>query len=51
YLTEHNLATGEELKAIDQKIQKEIEEAVEFAQSSPEPDPRDLRRYIFAEDK
>jgi pyruvate dehydrogenase E1 component alpha subunit len=50
YLTEHDLATQEELKQIDQKIQAEIEEAVEFAQSSPEPDPSELRRYIFAED-
>lgn len=50
YLTKHDLATQEELKAIDKKIQTEVEEAVEFAQSSPEPDPSELRRYIFAED-
>ncbi len=50
YLTEHDLATSEELKAIDQKIQQEIEEAVDLAQSSPEPDPSELRRYIFAEE-
>ncbi|MBD2433892.1 MULTISPECIES: pyruvate dehydrogenase (acetyl-transferring) E1 component subunit alpha [Fischerella] len=50
YLTERNLATTEELKEIDRKIQQEIEEAVKFAESSPEPDPSELYRYVFAED-
>ncbi len=50
YLTEHQLADSEELKAIDQKIQDLVDDSVEFAQSSPEPDPSELRRYIFAED-
>ncbi|MEX0270364.1 pyruvate dehydrogenase (acetyl-transferring) E1 component subunit alpha [Leptolyngbyaceae cyanobacterium UHCC 1019] len=50
YLIEQNLATQEELKAIEQKIQAEVDEAVEFALESPEPDPADLYQYIFAED-
>ncbi|MDJ0688134.1 MAG: pyruvate dehydrogenase (acetyl-transferring) E1 component subunit alpha [Xenococcaceae cyanobacterium MO_188.B32] len=50
YLTKQNLATKEELKEIDNKIQAQINDAVEFAESSPEPDPSELRRYIFAED-
>ncbi|RDH47573.1 pyruvate dehydrogenase (acetyl-transferring) E1 component subunit alpha [Fischerella thermalis] len=50
YLTERNLATAEELKEIDRKIQQEIEEAVKVAESSPEPDPSELYRYVFAED-
>ena len=50
YLTEHNLAEQEELKAIDRKIQGVIDDAVRFAESSPEPDPSELYRYIFAED-
>ena len=50
YLTEHNLADAAELKGIDQKIQATVNEAVEFAESSPEPDPSELYRYIFAED-
>lgn len=50
YLTEHNLADSDELQAIREKIQGVINEAVEFAESSPEPDPSELRRYIFAED-
>lgn len=51
YLTEHSLATQEELKDIDKKVQATIDDAVEFAQKSPEPDPKDLYRYIFAEDE
>lgn len=50
-LTEQNLADASELKAIDRKIQQLIEEAVKFAESSPEPDPSELYRFIFAEDK
>lgn len=51
YLTEQNLATQEELKAIERKIQAEIDDAVKFAEESPEPDPSELYRFIFAEDE
>ncbi|MEO1373906.1 MAG: pyruvate dehydrogenase (acetyl-transferring) E1 component subunit alpha [Cyanobacteria bacterium J06635_10] len=50
-LVEQNLATLEELKDIERKIQATIDEAVEFAESSPEPDPSELYRFIFAEDE
>ena len=48
-LGKRNLATAAELKAIDDKVKAIVEDAVEFAQSSPEPDPAELYRYIFAE--
>ncbi|MDB9373622.1 pyruvate dehydrogenase (acetyl-transferring) E1 component subunit alpha [Nodularia sphaerocarpa] len=51
YLVEQNLADDAELKAIDRKIQEVIEEAVKFAESSPEPDPSELYRFVFAEDE
>ncbi|MCG6136222.1 MAG: pyruvate dehydrogenase (acetyl-transferring) E1 component subunit alpha [Nostoc sp. LLA-1] len=51
YLIEQNLADEAELKAIDRKIQEVIDEAVKFAESSPEPDPSELYRFIFAEDE
>ncbi|WP_414541556.1 pyruvate dehydrogenase (acetyl-transferring) E1 component subunit alpha [Nostoc sp. CCY0012] len=51
YLIEQNLADEAELKAIDRKIQAVIDEAVKFAESSPEPDPSELYRFIFAEDE
>lgn len=51
YLLEQNLADEAELKAIDQKIQDVIDDAVKFAESSPEPDPSELYRFVFAEDE
>jgi pyruvate dehydrogenase E1 component alpha subunit len=50
YLLEQNLADQSELKAIEKKIQAVVDEAVEFGVNSPEPDPNDLYKYIFAED-
>jgi pyruvate dehydrogenase E1 component alpha subunit len=50
HLIEQNLATAEELKAIDRKIQETVEDAVRFAMESPEPSPSDLYKYVFAED-
>ena len=50
YLVEKKLATTEELKEIEQKITTVVQEAVQFAEESPEPDPSDLYRYVFAED-
>ncbi len=50
YITDNNIATQQELDAIDQKITNLIVEAVEFAESSPEPDASELYRYVFAED-
>ncbi|NJK41776.1 MAG: pyruvate dehydrogenase (acetyl-transferring) E1 component subunit alpha [Acaryochloridaceae cyanobacterium SU_2_1] len=50
YLMQQKLASQAELTAIDKKIQADIEEAVTFAEESPDPDPKDLYRYIFVED-
>ncbi|OKH26656.1 pyruvate dehydrogenase (acetyl-transferring) E1 component subunit alpha [Hydrococcus rivularis NIES-593] len=51
YLFEHNLAEHEELKEIERRVQAIIDDAVQFAQESPEPDPSELYRYVFAEDE
>lgn len=51
YLVEQNLANQEDLKAIEQKIQQVIDEAVKFAENSPQPDPGELYRFVFAEDE
>jgi pyruvate dehydrogenase E1 component alpha subunit len=50
YLIAEGLATANELAALDREIQDLVDDSVEFAENSPEPDPRELRRYIFAED-
>ncbi|MBD2136948.1 pyruvate dehydrogenase (acetyl-transferring) E1 component subunit alpha [Anabaena sp. FACHB-1237] len=51
YLIENNLATTDELKGVEKKIEAVIDDAVQFAQSSPEPDASELYRFIFAEDQ
>ena len=51
YLIEHNLANNQELKDIKDPIEEKVEQAVQFAQDSPEPDANELYRYVFAEDK
>ncbi|MEO1400066.1 MAG: pyruvate dehydrogenase (acetyl-transferring) E1 component subunit alpha [Cyanobacteria bacterium J06635_1] len=50
YVLEQNLADEAALKAVRDKITALVEDAVEFAESSPEPDPSELYRYIFAEE-
>jgi pyruvate dehydrogenase E1 component alpha subunit len=50
YLIEQNLADQSELDGIDQKIQAMVEESVEFAEQSPEPNPSELHRYIWADE-
>ncbi|WP_404784284.1 pyruvate dehydrogenase (acetyl-transferring) E1 component subunit alpha [Altericista sp. CCNU0014] len=49
YLLSQNLASEEDLRGIDRKIQDLVDDAVEFAEQSPEPDPSELHRYIFAD--
>ncbi|MEM8778681.1 MAG: thiamine pyrophosphate-dependent enzyme, partial [Cyanobacteria bacterium P01_G01_bin.49] len=50
HLLEHNLANQDELTAIQQTIQAAVDDAVKFAEDSPEPDSSELYRYVFAED-
>ncbi|MBF2075607.1 MAG: pyruvate dehydrogenase (acetyl-transferring) E1 component subunit alpha [Synechococcales cyanobacterium C42_A2020_086] len=51
YLIDKQLTDAEELKAIDHHIQEVIDDAVKFAQESPEPDASELYRFVFAEDE
>ncbi|WP_035985435.1 pyruvate dehydrogenase (acetyl-transferring) E1 component subunit alpha [Leptolyngbya sp. KIOST-1] len=50
YLLEHNLADEGALKEVRDRIQTRIDDALTFAEDSPEPSPDDLYKYIFAED-
>jgi pyruvate dehydrogenase E1 component alpha subunit len=50
YLLAEGLMTEDELTALDREIQAVIDDSVEFAENSPEPNPDELRRYIFAGD-
>jgi pyruvate dehydrogenase E1 component alpha subunit len=48
-LTELELATAEELKAIEKEVDAEITDCVEFALAAPEPDGSELTRYVWAD--
>ena len=49
-LIERQLATAEELKAIEKDVDAEVAESVSFALEAAEPDGSELTRYIWAED-
>ncbi|MFP4210229.1 MAG: thiamine pyrophosphate-dependent dehydrogenase E1 component subunit alpha [Alkalispirochaeta sp.] len=47
-LVEHGVCTAEELDTVEEQARQMIEEAVEFANSSPDPDPADLLTDVYA---
>ena len=49
YMIENGLATQEELDKIAADVAKKMEEAVEFAMNSPEPDPAHVLDDVFYE--
>ncbi|KAG7013836.1 Pyruvate dehydrogenase E1 component subunit alpha-3, chloroplastic, partial [Cucurbita argyrosperma subsp. argyrosperma] len=51
YLVEKNLASEQELKAIEKRIDEVVEEAVEFADESPHPARSQLLENVFADPK
>lgn len=50
YLLEQALTSEADLKAVRDKINLVVEDALTFAEESPDPNPADLYKYIFAED-
>jgi pyruvate dehydrogenase E1 component alpha subunit len=48
-LLAHNVATPEELAALDQAVEEAVAEAVRFADESPEPAPETLTQYVYAD--
>jgi pyruvate dehydrogenase E1 component alpha subunit len=50
FLIEQNIATEEELDDVDKRAEAEVNEAVQFAESSPEPAPEALFENIYVED-
>lgn len=51
YLFENKLASEQELKAIEKKIDEILEDAVEFADNSPLPLRSQLLENVFADPK
>jgi pyruvate dehydrogenase E1 component alpha subunit len=47
YIKNHNLISDDEIKKIEKKVKITIEEAVNFALESPEPNSQDLDKYLF----
>ena len=50
-LTRHGLASPEDLATIDNEEEARVTDAVEFALAAPEPQPSELKRYIWAENQ
>jgi len=49
YLLENKIASPEEIDAIEKAAEQEVQEALQFADSSPEPAPEDLYKYLYVE--
>ncbi len=49
YLTANGIATGAEVLAIRDKVRRDLDAAVDFAEASPYPDPNDVLVDMFAE--
>ena len=50
YLVKNEIASEAELDEQDDLAEAEVTEAVQFAESSPEPAPEDLYRDIYVEE-
>jgi pyruvate dehydrogenase E1 component alpha subunit len=49
HLVDKKIASEEELDEVDQLVEKEVQEAIQFAESSPEPPPEALFENIYAD--
>jgi pyruvate dehydrogenase E1 component alpha subunit len=50
YLLDEKIAKDTELDDLETKVEADVEDAVEFAESSPEPAPEELFKDIYVED-
>jgi len=50
YLLDNRIVTAEELDDLEMQVEAEVQDAVEYAESSPEPAPEALFEDIYAED-
>jgi pyruvate dehydrogenase E1 component alpha subunit len=49
YLTENNVVTMDELETAEKQAEKDVQDAIAFAESSPEPGPETLFDNIYVE--
>jgi pyruvate dehydrogenase E1 component alpha subunit len=45
----HNMATEEDLAAIDERIKAQVQESVEFAENSPYPTADELFKDVYVQ--
>lgn len=50
YIIKNSISSLDDLKKIEVKVKKEIDDSINYALSSPEPQVKDLKRYLFVED-
>jgi pyruvate dehydrogenase E1 component alpha subunit len=50
YLIDQEIATQDELDELNKKIEADVESAIQFAESSPEPEPEALFENIYVEE-
>lgn len=50
YLVDNQIANPDEMESVEKTAEQEIKEAVEFAESSPEPSLDDLYKYLYIEE-
>jgi pyruvate dehydrogenase E1 component alpha subunit len=51
YLCEHGIATDEEMDVVDNQAAQIVDEAVQFAENSPEPSPESLYENIYTSEQ
>jgi pyruvate dehydrogenase E1 component alpha subunit len=49
FLVKEKIAKSQELDETEEKVEVEVQEAVEFAESSPDPAPEDLYAHVYAD--
>lgn len=49
-LKENNWITEKQIEEIDERIKKEVDEAVQFAEESPYPDPSELYKDVYVQE-
>lgn len=47
-ISEFGVVGGEELDAVDADVDREVQDAVEFARNSPDPDPVTVHQHLYA---
>jgi pyruvate dehydrogenase E1 component alpha subunit len=50
YMKKQKLINDQEIQKIDEEVTAQVEEAVKFAEESPDPDPKDLYRDVYADE-